>query len=92
MKTIMAPKFMDRAENIVEEVLLRTCIDDADAEVIEELILNALNEYYDELNEYYEEEYYNEVSRARNASYDDGHSDGYEEGYADGYDKGHSAV
>ena len=88
MKTIMAPKFMDRAKNIVEEVLLRACIDGVDAEVIEELILNALNEYYDELNEYYEEEYYNEVSRARNASYDAGYDDGYD----DGYTKSHSAV
>ena len=88
MKTIMAPKFMDRAENIVEEVLLRTGIDGVDAEVIEELILNALNEYYDELNEYYEEEYYNEVSRARNASYDAG----YEDGYNDHHSESHSAV
>ena len=84
MKTIMSPKFMDRAENIVEEVLLRTCIDGVDAEVIEELILNALNEYYDELNEYYEEEYYNAVSSARNKAYD--------AGYEDGYNDGHSAV
>ena len=88
MKTIMSPKFMDRAENIVEEVLLRTGIDGVDAEVIQELILNALNEYYDELNEYYEEEYYNEVSRARNASYDAG----YEDGYNDHHSESHSAV
>ena len=88
MKTIMSPKFMDRAENIVEEVLLRTGIDGGDAEVIQELILNALNEYYDELNEYYEEEYYNEVSRARNASYDAG----YEDGYNDHHSESHSAV
>lgn len=81
MKTIMSPKFMDRAENIVEEVLLRTGIDGVDAEVIQELILNALNEYYDELNEYYEEEYCNEVSRARNASYDAGYEDGYNDHY-----------
>ena len=88
MKTIMSPKFMDRAENIVEEVLLRTGIDGVDAEVIEELILNALNEYYDELNEYYEEEYYNAISSARNMAYDAG----YEDGYNDHHSESHSAV
>ena len=92
MKTIMSPKFMDRAKNIVEEVLLRACIDGVDAEVIEELILNALNECYEELNDYFEEEYYNEVSRARNAIYDDGYDVGYDNGYDKGYSDSRSAV
>ena len=86
----MKHDFMDRAAKIIEQVLLRTCIDKIDAEAIEEILQDALNEYHDELNEYYEEECYIAISSARNKAYDDGHSDGYADGYDVGYDDGYS--
>ena len=77
---------------IIEEVLARTCIDDVDAEAINEILQESLNEYLMMLDGYYEEEYYIAVSRAKNSAYYDGHSDGYADGYDDGYDDGRSAV
>ena len=81
----MKPNFMGKAANIMADVRNSTCIDDVDAEVINGILQEALNEYYDELHEYYEEEYYIAVASARNIAYDDGHSDGYSEGYENGY-------
>ena len=72
------------------------CIDDVDAEVIEKILQEGIDEYYMMLDGYYEEEYYNELSRARNSAYDDGFDDGYDVGYDNGYAdchaKNHSAV
>ena len=87
---------MERAAKIIAEIRNRSSIDDVDAEVIEKILQNALNEYYDELDGYYEEEYYIAISSARSIAYDEGHSDGYADGYDIGYDdchaKNHSAV
>ena len=89
--------FMERAAKIIAEVRSRTCIDDVDAEVLAEVLKDALNEYYDELagyyaelDRYYAEEYYIAISSARSMAYDDGHSDGYENGYEHGYADGYS--
>ena len=88
----MTPDFMGRIAKIVKEVRARTCIDKIDAEVIEEILQDSLNEYCTLLNGYYEEEYYIAISSARSKAYDDGHSDGYADGYdvghEDGYDEG----
>ena len=86
----MKPDCMSRITKIVEEVLARTCIDEIDTEVIEEILQDSLNEYFLMLGEYYEEEYYIAISSARNKAYDDGHSDGYADGYDVGYDVGYS--
>ena len=59
MNTITTPNFMARTAKIMEEVRNRTCIDDVDAEVIQEILQDSLNEYLIMLNEYYAEEYYN---------------------------------
>ena len=74
---------------IIEEVRNRTCIDNIDKEIIEEILQDSLNEYFVMLDGYYEEEYYNAISSARNKAYDDGHSDGYTDGHFDGYDIGY---
>ena len=41
---------------IMAEIRTRTSIDKIDTEVLFEIVQAALNEYHDELNEYYEEE------------------------------------
>ena len=87
MKTIKTPNPARRIANIIEEIR-STCIEDVDAEVIEELLLRELNEYCIMVDEYYIEEYHNAMNRARNSAYDDGFDDGYDIGY----DNGHSAV
>ena len=84
----MTTNFMGRAAKMIAEIRNQTCIEDADAEVILELLQDEL----DALNEYYEEEYSNAISSARSKAYDDGHSDGYSLGYDDGYLDGQSAV
>ena len=83
----MTTNFMDRAAKMIAEIRSRTCIEDADAEVILELLQDEL----DALNQYYEEEFYVALSSARNKAYDDGHSDGYADGYDAGYDAGYDS-
>ena len=67
----------------IAEVRSKTCINDDDEEVIKD----ALNKYYDALNEYFKERYYNALNSARNSAYDSGYADGYNDGQADGYDE-----
>lgn len=88
----MKPNFMDSIAKIVKDIRTKTCIDDADVEILEGLLKDELNEYCNLIGEYYEEEFYIAISSARNRAYDDGHSDGYADGYDVGYDDGHSAV
>ncbi len=85
----MKSDFMVKIANILAEVRARTCIDELDAEVIEAILQDSLNEYFVMLDGYYEEEYYNAISSARSRAYDDGHSDGYNIGYDIGYDDGY---
>ena len=80
----MKPYFMDITAKIIAEVRARTCIDKIDTEVLEEILQDELNEYYYELDEYYINDVYNEVSRARRTSYDDGYDTGYDAGYTAG--------
>ena len=88
----MKPDFIDSIAKIIAEVRVRTCIDKIDAEVLEDILQEELNEYCLELDEYYIEEYHIAISSARSKAYDDGHSDGYTDGYDIGYDDGKSAV
>lgn len=81
----MTTNFMNKAAIIFAEIRNQTCIDE---EVIKKILQDALNE----LNAYYEEEYYNALNTARNSAYDEGFDDGYDVGYDVGYDEGHSAV
>ena len=69
--------FMDRAAKILADVRTRTCIDDVDAEVIEEILQDKLNEECRMLNGYYWEEYYNELTSAEHRAYGEGYYDGY---------------
>ena len=80
----MKPNFMNKTVKIIAEIRTKTCIDDVDAEVLEAILQDSLNEYYDELQKYYDAGY--------DAAYDEGYSLGYDEGYSEGYDEGRSAV
>ena len=91
-ETIPTPDFMGRIAKILAEIRNRTCIDEIEAEIIEELLQDSLNEYCTLLNEYYAEEYYIAITCAEHRAYDDGHSDGYADGYDVGYDDGRAAV
>ena len=81
----MTPIVTPKVAKIIAKIIVRTCIDDDDVEVIEEILQGTLHEYYAALEEYFVEEYYNAVASARSRAYDDGHSDGYEDGYESGY-------
>ena len=87
MKTITTPDFIGRIAKIVEEVSARAYVEEIDTEGIKEILKEELKECYAELKEYYEEEGCIAISRARNSSYYDGHSDGYSLGYDDGHDE-----
>ena len=89
-KTISTPDFMGSTAKIIAEVRASTCIDEIDVEVLAKILQDALKEYYDELDGYYEDEYYIAMCSARSKAYDDGHSDGYADGYDVGYDDGRS--
>ena len=84
----MAPIVTPEVANIIAKIIIRTCIDDDDVEVIEEILQGTLHEYYAALEEYFVEEYYNAVSIARSRAYDAG----YEAGYEAGHSESHSAV
>ena len=85
---IKPPKFERKIEKILAEIRTIACIDDVDAEAIEKILQDALNEECRMLDSYYWEEYYNAITSAQHRAYDEGHSDGY----SLGYDDGHSAV
>ena len=86
MNTIMTPKIMGRVAKIVKEIQTGICIDDADVEILEEILKDELNAYYNLVDGYYEEEYYNALSYVRNSAYDNGYADGYADGCTDSYD------
>ena len=85
--------FMEITAKVIAEVRTRTCIDDVDAEVLEELLKDELIKYRNEVFTY-----------GHNIGYDDGHAAGhkaglddaadnaYDEGYALGYSEGHSLM
>ena len=88
---ITTPNPDRRIANIIEEIR-RTCIEDVDAEVIEDILLRELNKYSRMVEEYYIEKYHSTISSARNIAYDDGFNDGYDIGYDNGHSDSHSAV
>ena len=83
MNTNMTPKIMGRIAKIVKEIQTGICIDDADVEILEGLLKDELHEYYNLIDQYYEEEYYNALSYVRNSAYDNGYADGYDAGYSE---------
>ena len=95
-ETITTPNFTGSIARTIAKIRASTCIDEADEEFIAKILQDELTEQYRMLDEYYEEEYYNALSRARNSAYDEGFNDGYDVGYDNGYDdwhaKKHSAV
>ena len=89
MKTITTPNSAHRITKIIAEIR-GTCNDDVNIEVLEDILLRELNEYCRMLDGYYDKEYGNAISRARDSAYVEGHSDGYKDGYDKGYDDGYS--
>ena len=53
----MKTNFMNRIAKIIEEISSRTCIDEIEAEIIEEILKYELRTYYTELEEYYDTGY-----------------------------------
>ena len=92
MQTITTPNFKHETAKMIAEICNKICIDDFEAEVIKDILQDALNEYCMILEGYYEEEYYNAISSARNSAYDSGFDDGYDVGYDNGRSDSHSAV
>ena len=89
MKTqpIKTPNFM----HVIAEIRTRACINDVDAEAIEELLQAALKEYYDEVFTYaYDEGRDAGLKEGYTDGQDYGYSVGHSEGYSAGYELGHS--
>ena len=82
---IMPYNFKDSITRIVKEIQNRICIDGADVEILEGLLKDELNAYYNLVDQYYDEEYCNAISSARNSAYDAGYDAGYDEGYSENY-------
>ena len=80
----MTPNFMDKTAKIIAEVRGRTCIDDLDAKILEEILQDALNKYCRELDGYYD--------AGHAAGFDEGYTLGYDDGHSVGHSEGHSAV
>ena len=74
----MQPDFMNVIAKIIADVHDRTCIDNVDTEVLEEILQGALKAYDDEQKEYYFDD-----------GYELGYSEGYENGFSDGYSDGY---
>ena len=90
----MQSDFMVKIANIIAEIRVKTCIDDVDAEVLEDILKDELIKYHNEVFTY-----------GHGIGYDDGYDDGYtagksslegdvdnayDEGYALGYSEGNS--
>ena len=60
MKPIKTPDFTGSITKLVKEIQTQICIDDADVEILEGLLKDALNEQCRMLDGYYWEEYYND--------------------------------
>ena len=86
---IMPHDFKDRIARIVKEIQTQICID-ADVEILEGLLKDELNEYYNLVDQHYDEEYCNAIADARNRAYDEGYDAGYDEGYDAGYSENYS--
>ena len=90
----MKPNFIKRAAKIIADVRARTCINDDDAEALEELLQDALHDCYALGYDDGTSILNGDVDSAYDAGYALGHSDGYyeghDEGYCDGCYEGHS--
>ena len=86
---------------IIAEVRNRTCIDKIEAEVLEDILNDALIKYHNEVFTYghsigYDDGYVAGDDAGYDAGYTDGRAYGYTEGHSDGfsagYSEGHSEV
>ena len=92
MNTITTPNFTVSIAKIIAEIRTVACINDVDAEAIEKIVQDELNEECRMLDNYYWVEYHNkycnEISSVRTGAYEAGYGEGYDDGYA----KSHYAV
>ena len=88
--TIKPPSFKGSIARIIADIRKRTCTDDADVEIIEEILRVEIKDYYDLIDLYYEEEYCVAVASASNSAYDNGYADGFADGYDEGCYESHS--
>ena len=82
METIMPPKFKGKIAEIVKEIQTQICINDDDIKILDGLLKDELNEYYNLIDDYYAAEYYIAIEDARTSAYDNGYDDGYDDGYS----------
>ena len=78
---------------VIAEAMLRTCIDDVDAKILEEILRDALNKCGRELEGYYDAGYAAGWVKGKSSlaeDVDSAYDEGYALGYSDGYSKGQS--
>ena len=63
---------MDKTAKIIEEVMVRTCIDKIDRSIIKEIVQDELIKYHNEVFTY-----------GHSIGYDDGYALGYSEGHSE---------
>ena len=83
--------FREITAKVIAEALVRTCIDDVDAKILEEILQDALNKYGRELDGYYDAGYAAGWVNGKSSLEGDVDS-AYDEGYALGYSEGHSLM
>ena len=88
----MKPDFMERTAKIIAAVRTRTCIDELDTEVLEDIIQAELVEYYNEAYTYGHTTGYDDGYTAGKSSLEGDVDSAYDEGYALGYSDGRSEV
>ena len=87
----MKSDFREITAKVIAEVRTRTCIDNSDEEILEEILRGALNKYCRELDGYYDAGY--AAGWVNGKSRLEGDVDSaYDEGYALGYSEGHSLM
>ena len=98
----MQSDFMVKIANIIAEIRVKTCIDDVDAEVLEDILKDELIKYHNEVFTYghgigYDDGYDDGYTAGKSSlegdvdnAYDEGYALGYSEGYSDGRSEGNS--
>ena len=86
----MQSDFMVKIANIIAEIRVKTCIDDVDAEVLEDILKDELIKYHNEVFTYGHGIGYDDGYIAGESSLEGDLDKAYDEGYALGYSEGYS--
>ena len=91
----MKPDFIDSIAKIIADVRDRTCIEDVDTDVLEEILKDEFIKYHNEILTYGHSIGYDDGYTASKSilegDVDSAYREGYASGYEDGYSAGHSA-